>query len=118
MTNEKMTYVKALTMAIENGSLPTDVIEKLTALREQQMKRNSAEKKPTKVQQVNEGIKSHILELLEGHEPLTVSEIQKLDEELATMSNQKVASLIRLLVEEDRLVRTVEKRKAYFRLPD
>lgn len=116
MTNEKMTYVKALTVAIENGNLPTEVVEKLTSLREQQVKRNSSEKKPTKIQVANEGIKVTILEAMEGHEPLTVSEIQKLNEELSTMSNQKVASLIRSLVEDGKLIRTEEKRKAYFSL--
>ena len=112
---EKMTYVTALTAAIENGNLPTEVVEKLTALRTQQMKRNTAEKKPTKVQEANVGIKQVILTALEGQEAKTVSEIQTLTPELGELSNQKVASLVRQLVEEGKLIRLEEKRKAYFK---
>ena len=114
--NEKLTYVAALTYAIENGNLPAEITEKLTALRTQQEKRNTAEKKPTKAQEANVGIKQVILIALEGQEAKTVSEIQTLSEELGQLSNQKVASLVRQLVEEGKLIREEEKRKAYFRL--
>lgn len=114
--NEKLTYVAALTYAIENGNLPAEIAEKLTALRTQQEKRNTAEKKPTKAQEANLGIKQVILTALEGQEAKTVSEIQTLSEELGQLSNQKVASLVRQLVEEGKLIREEEKRKAYFRL--
>jgi hypothetical protein len=114
--NEKLTYVAALTYAIENGNLPAEIAEKLTALRTQQEKRNTAEKKPTKAQEANLGIKQVILTALEGQEAKTVSEIQTLSEELGQLSNQKVASLVRQLVEEGKLIRVEEKRKAYFRL--
>lgn len=114
--NEKLTYVAALTYAIENGNLPAEIAEKLTALRTQQEKRNTAEKKPTKAQEANVGIKQVILTALEGQEAKTVSEIQTLSEELGQLSNQKVASLVRQLVEEGKLIREEEKRKAYFRL--
>lgn len=114
--NEKLTYVAALTYAIENGNLPAEIAEKLTALRTQQEKRNTAEKKPTKAQEANVGIKQVILTALEGQGAKTVSEIQTLSEELGQLSNQKVASLVRQLVEEGKLIREEEKRKAYFRL--
>ena len=114
--NEKLTYVTALTYAIENGNLPAEIAEKLTALRTQQEKRNTAEKKPTKVQEANAGVKQVILTALEGQEAKTVSEIQTLSEELGALSNQKVASLVRQLVEEGKLTRIEEKRKAYFKL--
>lgn len=114
--NEKLTYVAALTYAIENGNLPAEIAEKLTALRTQQEKRNTAEKKPTKAQEANVGIKQVILTALEGQEAKTVSEIQTLSEELGQLSNQKVASLVRQLVDDGKLTRIEEKRKAYFRL--
>lgn len=114
--NEKLTYVTALTYAIENGNLPAEIAEKLTALRTQQEKRNTGEKKPTKAQEANVGIKQVILTALEGQEAKTVSEIQTLAPELAELSNQKVASLVRQLVEEGKLIRLEEKRKAYFKL--
>ena len=114
---EKMTYVKALEVALNCEALPEEVREKLSALRDQQVKRNSAEKKPTKVQQANEGMKSHVLDVLTTcTQPVTVSELMQADEELSQLSNQKVASLVRQLVEAGKVQRLEEKRKAYFTL--
>ena len=113
---EKMTYVKALETAIACSALTDEVREKLTALRDQQVKRNTAEKKPTKTQQANELLKDKVLALLKGSEhPLTVTEVLTLADDPALTSNQKVASLLRLLKDEGKVERLEEKRKAYFR---
>lgn len=134
----KITYVEALEIAlsrlnatdtfvtydcaengerIENVQSMQMVIDKLAALREQQIKRNSSDKKPTKVQEGNELIKAHIMEVMEiVGKPATVSELMQADEQLGDMSNQKVASLIRQLVEAGKVQRLEEKRKAYFTL--
>lgn len=114
--SDKMTYVVALNAAIACEALSTEVREKLTALRDQQAKRNAADKKPTKTQQANEDVKVRLMEAMEGHEQMTVSEIQTLSEELAAMSNQKVAALVRQLVKDGKLVRLEEGRKAYFKV--
>lgn len=112
---EKLTYVDALTVAIDCTALPEDVREKLDALRAQQMKRNSADKKPTKTQQANEVLKASLLEILQvAGKPLTVSEILQMANHPALTSNQKVAALLRLMKDEGSVVRTEEKRKAYF----
>lgn len=112
---EKITYVDALTVAIDCTALPEDVREKLDALRAQQMKRNSADKKPTKTQQANEVLKASLLELLQvAGKPLTVSEILQMADHPALTSNQKVAALLRLMKDEGFVIRTEEKRKAYF----
>ena len=114
---EKMTYVKALEVAMNCEALSAEVREKLEALKVQQEKRNSGEKKPTKVQQANEGVKAHVLEVLTTcDKPVTVSELMQADEELSQLSNQKVASLVRQLVEAGKVQRLEEKRKAYFTL--
>lgn len=93
-----------------------EVIAKLMGMMEQLEAKASAPKKPTKVQEANEGVKDIIKAALEGQSPKTVSEIQTLSMELAALSNQKVASLVRQMVEAGVLVRTEEKRKAYFSL--
>ena len=93
-----------------------EVIAKLNGMMEQLEAKASAPKKPTKVQEANEGVKDIIKAVLEGQSPKTVSEIQTLSMELAALSNQKVASLVRQMVEAGVLVRTEEKRKAYFSL--
>jgi hypothetical protein len=47
---------------------------------------------------------------------MTVSEVMKANEVLAELSNQKVSYLMRTLVENKEVVKTVEKGKSYFKL--
>lgn len=116
MTNTKMTYVAALTFAIENlTDAPADVIEKLTALKEQTEKRNSADRKPTKVQVANVALQNIVLSVLTA-EPATVTEIMAKHPDLSALSNQKVSALVNALVDAGKAVKTVEKRKSYFAL--
>lgn len=76
-------------------------------------KKNNAPKNPTQKQLDNEKFKDIILDNI-GEKSMTVSEIQKDilgDKEL---SNQRVSAIVTQLVEDNALVRTVVKRKAYF----
>lgn len=111
----KMTYVEALNFAIANLD-NAEVVEKLTALRDATVKRNSAERKPTKVQEANEAIKAEILEVMADGKARTVTEIMAMTPSLIDASNQKGASLVRQLKDSGALVREEIKRKAYFRL--
>ena len=116
-SSNKLTHVAALTYAIENGNLPAEIVEKLTALRTQQEKRNSGDKKPTAKQNENAALKDKIHSLLMGcAEAKTISEIMKMDDELSAMSNQKVATLVRQMVDEGKVERLEIKRKAYFKV--
>lgn len=79
-------------------------------------KKNSAEKKPTAVQIANEGIKSVILETLAEHgKMMTISEMQKVNAELGEMSNQRISALVRQLINDGKVERIEDKRKAYFK---
>ena len=78
-------------------------------------KKNSAEKKPTAQQTANEGIKSVILETL-GDSSLSITEMQKINSELAELSNQKISALIGQMVKSGSVVREEIKRKAYFKI--
>ena len=118
MTNTKMTYAKALEMviAIDEVKANDELAEKLTALKESVSKKSTSKSnKPNAKQKANEEIKEKIMEILfaEPTRLFTISEICKAytDEEL---SNQKVSSLVRQLVAEDKVKRTEDKRKAYF----
>lgn len=111
---KKMTYVDALNVAIELTE--GEVKEKLTALRDATAKRNSADRKPTKTQTANEGIKAEILELLADGTARTVTEIMAEVPSLADASNQKAASLVRQLKDSGAIVREEIKRKAYFKI--
>ena len=77
-------------------------------------KKNSAEKKPTATQIANEGIKSVILETI-GDGSFTITELQKLNSELAELSNQKISALLKQMVENGSVVREEIKRKAHFK---
>ena len=79
-------------------------------------KKNSAEKKPTAQQTANEAIKSAIVEAMEANRLYTVTEIQKSVDECADLSNQRVSALLRQLKDDGVIVRTEDKRKAYFSL--
>lgn len=75
-------------------------------------KKNAAPKKATKNQLDNEKFKDIILNAI-GDKSMTVSEMQK-DIFNDTLSNQRVTAIVKQLVEDNSLVRTVVKRKAYF----
>lgn len=111
---EKTTNVKALAYVLENYDLPTEIHAKLEKMKFQFEKKNSAEKKPTATQIENEGIKNLILEVI-GNSSLTITEMQKINGELAERSNQKLSALLKQMVENGSIVREEIKRKAYFK---
>lgn len=118
-TEKKMTYVDALTFAIENGNLPAEVANKLDTLRTQQVKRNSAEKKPTAKQVANLTLADKFYEVIaKADKPVTVSEIIELVDSEENFSNQKASSIVKKLVDADRVERIVDKRKAYFKVKE
>ncbi len=112
---EKMTNVKALGFVLDNFTLPTEVADKIKAMKES-FEKKSANRKPTKTQAENDGYKATILEVLNSvDKPLTVTEIQKESDVLGELSNQKVTAILRLMVENDKTVtKTIEKKKSYF----
>ena len=111
---EKTTNVKALAYVLDNYDLPTEIHAKLEKMKIQFEKKNSAEKKPTATQIANEGIKNLILEVI-GNSSLTITEMQKINDELAELSNQKISALLKQMVENGSVVREEIKRKAYFK---
>ena len=75
-------------------------------------------KKATKTQEENVGIKATILEALATIGSGTVTDIQNGNTELSALSNQKVSALVRQLVESGKVVKTVEKKKSIFSLAE
>ena len=77
-------------------------------------KKNSRSGKPTKVQLENETIKNTIFNILQTMgKPVTVTQLLATDE-LDGLSNQKVSALLKQLRESGKVVRTVEKKVAYY----
>ena len=80
--------------------------------------KKASNKKATKTQEANIGIKSIILAVLEGAKPMTVTEMQGASAELGELSNQKVSALVRQLVEAGKVVKTIDKKVSRFSLAD
>lgn len=77
-------------------------------------KKNSRSGKPTKTQVENEEIKTKIFEVLSAsNKPMTVTQLLATDK-LNGLSNQKVSALLTQLRESGKVVRTVEKKVAYY----
>ena len=80
------------------------------------LNKKAQNKKATKTQEQNVSIKATILEVLAIIGSGTVTDIQNGNEELSTLSNQKVSALVRQLVESGEVVKTVDKKKSIFSL--
>ena len=112
---EKITNVKALAYVLANTTLPEEVAEKLRTMKAQFEKKSSAERKPTENQKANAGFETVILQYMdEVGKPLTVSDIQKGC--LPDLSGQRVSAIVTQLKNDGLVVRTEDKRKAYFSL--
>ena len=81
-------------------------------------KKASGSSKPTKTQVENETYKASILEILaEADRPLTISEMME-DDRLSGLKNQRVSALVTQLKKAEQVVRTEDKKKAYFSLAE
>ena len=116
MTTKKITKrdrFNAL-LAIPAVQADPDLVDFIEHELELLAKKNSADKKPTAQQTANEGIKAAIVEAMEPNHLYTVTELQKSVEACADLSNQRVSALLRQLKDEGAVIRTEDKRKAYF----
>lgn len=114
MTEKKITYSEALAFVLESAELPENISERLVALKSQVDKKNAS--KSDKVDKAQREVMDKIIAALaSADKPMTVTEIGKaLDNEY---SNQRLSSYVKKLVESAEVVRSEDKRKAYFALP-
>ena len=70
-------------------------------------------KTATKNQKENVEIKAEIVSVLDSNMS-SISDIQSRSERLGTLSNQKISALLRQLVESGEVVKTIDKKKAFF----
>ena len=118
MTNKKITKRDRFNALLSIPAVQADagLVDFINHELELLAKKNSADKKPTAQQTANEAIKSAIVEAMEANRLYTVTEIQKSVDECADLSNQRVSALLRQLKDDGVIVRTEDKRKAYFSL--
>jgi hypothetical protein len=81
--------------------------------------KKASNKTPSKTQLENANIKDVIVRTLTNlTSPATITEIQENNTDLANLSNQKISALLTQLVNENKVVRTVDKKKAYFTIAE
>ena len=132
MTNTKMTQVSALELAVEvitnvmNGvdtdiasSELSEVITKLSGMAEKLAEKRSTPSKADKEKSAeHKAIADEIILVLSTEENvttgMTVSEMQKASDKLAEYSNQKISAILRKMVDNGTIVKTVDKKKSYF----
>ena len=115
MANQKkMTKADYFKQIKQNYPLTEDEVKFIDHEIDLLAKKNSAEKKPTAQQVANDGIKSAIIEGMESAKAYTITDIIKSVPACADLTNQRVSALMRQLVESGAVVRTEDKRKAYF----
>lgn len=95
----------------ENPDLVTFINHELELLE----RKNSAEKKPTAQQVANQSIKDEILACMVDDTFYTITDLIKAVPVCNDMTNQRVSALVRQLVEAEKVVKVVEKRKSFFR---
>lgn len=114
---EKMTNVKAIeyVVATYGEELPSEVAEKLEKIKAS-FEKKSTNKKPTATQVANEGYKEAIVDTLtEAGKALTIQDIQTAcGGEIADFSTSKMSALLAQLKDAGKVVKTYDKKKAYF----
>lgn len=103
---------------VENvGGMKVDDFKKFLTHEIELLDKKSTAKstKPTKTQLENEKLKELILTVLKDKgTPQTISQIMAESEELSTLTNQRISALLTQLKNAGKVVRTEEKKKAYF----
>ena len=121
MTKKKLTNKIALEIAIaslEQTNISKDystdeITEKLKGMIAQLEKKSGSERKPTATQVANEGYKALILDFLTS-EKMTVSDIIKAIPEFDGFTPQKVAPLVKALLDNHLIEKEVIKGRSYF----
>lgn len=113
---EKFDAIKAMLNGEQvEGFSVADAVEFLNDRIEKVNAKNAkgGDRKPTKTQVENEGIKAQIMGIMTT-EPMTIADIGKA---IGITSSQKVSALVTQLVKAKEIVRTEVKGRAFFALP-
>ena len=121
---KKITYAQALNTVLDSSEieLAQDVREKLEALLASVSKNKREAGKPTAQQIENLETANRLYDEFEANRTYTIGELLKESAVIKAyneshekeMSSQKLASLLGLLIDDKKLVKTVEKRKTYY----
>lgn len=116
MANTKMTKKDVVKMMMADEAIKANEVYMGYLSHELELlEKKSTNRKPTKSQKDNEDIKTAILAALTD-KGQTVTELQKANEFLGGFSNQKLSALLRLMVLDGDVDRTMDGKKALFKL--
>ena len=110
----KKDYFNAL-LAMPEVQVNAEMVEFLEHEIDLLTRKNSGERKPTATQKANEVIKTAIFEGMEDNRCYSITEMIKEIPECNELSNQKVAVLVRQLMDDGKVEKIVEKRRSLFR---
>ena len=113
--SKKMTKVEMFKAIMDKYELSATEIEFINHEIELIEKKNS-NRKPTKAQTENDVFKTAILEGMEKGKSYTITDLIKSVPAIGDLTNQRVSALVRQLKEDELVVRTMDKGKAYFSL--
>lgn len=112
-----MTKREVLTMVLENADFATSEDFVKYAKHELELLDKKAKSRTKTANQIeNEAIKEEILMTLNEDVGYTVTEIQKMNVELAKYSNQKISALLKLLKNEFKVVSYKDGKSTKFKL--
>lgn len=110
---QKDFYKEIIALATENSR--PDIVEFCQG-RIEILERKNSSAKESKTQVENKGIMDTIYgELARVNKPVTITELQSESEELAVYSNQKLSALLKKLVDNGQVEKTIDKKKSYFK---
>ena len=114
----KMTKLQIVTMMLANAEISANEVFKAYLENEKALlEKKASNRKATKTQTENVGIKATILTVLEDfNKPMTITDIQSANEDLKALSNQKISALVKQLKDNGLVVKSVEKGKSLFSL--
>lgn len=104
-------YAQLLEIVKDNAELVEFINHEVELL---DRKKSSGSRKLTPIQLENEELKKHILAFMNENQMYLISELLKEVDELEGFSNQKVASLMNMLVKEGKAKKEEVKRKVYY----
>lgn len=124
MAEKKITKKMVVEMMLADEKIVANEVFKAYLENELELlKKKSENKKATKNQEANVAIKADILEVMTNMAPSTATEImnavKSIDtEKYATLTNQRVSALLRQLIEDNKVVKSVDKKVSKFALAD
>lgn len=123
MTNKltKRDYFKMVASVIENSNVENKAELQGFISHELELLEKKAQNRGTdnaKTRENNEIIEKIYNALAEVNRAVTITELQAEISELADYTNQKLSALMKKLVDNNRVVKVVDKKKSYFKIAE